>query len=232
LWILNRQGYREAVLYKRFILPLAVFVGSYMPTAAQTPSAQISSTQERVAAITTTVRTVPAPLPTSSFRPSENAGSFGAPFSYRFTRTYALDPNLDSLWPMHEAKTLFLTQSTLPLLQLWGGHLWLDGFTCTLNMQNVQLGPSAAGGLLDFRPQRQAYMVGPRSVELYGVNLTFHFGRNLQAERPAPVWRSLARLVGRAPQSIDDQLIDWRPVKATGQLLGLKAASSGFRNPD
>ena len=226
------QGEREAVMYKRLILLLTLFVGSYMPTAAQTSPPPIVSTEENVAALTTKVRTVLAPLPIS--RPSENAGKFPAYFRYSLTRTYELDQNLDRLWPMKEAKTLFLTHSTLPLLQLWGGHLWLDGFTSTLNMQNVQLGPSAAGGLLDFRPQRQAYMVGPRSIELYGVNLTFHFGRNLQAECPAPVWRSLARLVGGAPHSIDDQLIDWRSghPTSTGQLLGLKAASSGFRDPD
>jgi hypothetical protein len=198
-------------MYKRFILPLTVFISSYVPTAAQTPPLQLVPTEEHAAAVTTTVRIVPALMPTSLFRPSEDAGRSFAHFSYTFTRANELNQNLENLSPMHEVKTLFLTQSTLPLLQFWGGHLWLDGFTSTLNMQNVQLGPSAAGGLLDFRPQRQAYMVGPRSIELYGVNLSFHFGRNAQVGRPAPIWRSLARIVGSAPRSIDCHLFNWQP---------------------
>jgi hypothetical protein len=189
-------------MYKWFILPLTVFICSYMPTAAQTSPPQIVSTQERAAAVTTTVRTVPATVPTWSFRPLEDAGRSFEHFSYTFARANALNQDLESLSPMHEVKTLFLTQSTLPLLQFWGGHLWLDEFTSTLNMQNVQLGPSAAGGLLDFRSQRQAYMVGPRSIELYGVNLSFHFGSNSQVGRPAPIWRSMARIVASAPRSI------------------------------
>ena len=196
------------MIYKRFILPLTVFIGSYMPTAAQTRPPHIISTQERAAAVTITVRTVPAPVPALSFQSSEDARRSFAHFSYTLTRANELNQNLETLSPMHEVKTLFLTQSTLPLVQFWGGHLWLDGFTSTLNMQNVQLGPSAAGGLLDFRPQRQAYMVGPRSIELYGVNLSLHLGRNAQVERPAPIWRSVARIFASAPRSIDCQLFN------------------------
>jgi hypothetical protein len=183
------------MMYKHFILPFTVFIGSYMPTtAAQTAPPPIVPTQQRAAAVTTTSRTVPAPVPTSSFRPSQDAGRYFEHFSYTFPRPKELNQNLESLSPIHEVKTLFLTQSTLPLLQFGGGHLWLDGFTSTLNMQNVQLGPSAAGGLLDFRPQ-QAYMVGPRSIQLYGVNLSFHFRRNAQVGRPGPIWQSVGGLL-------------------------------------
>jgi hypothetical protein len=186
-------------MHKRFILLLGVFLGSHVPTAAQTSAPQIVTAQERIAPIMTMVRTVSAPLLATAFLPPEGPGESSAHFSYLFTGWYERDQgleNLESLSPMREVKTLFLTQSMLPLVQLWGGRLRLDGFTSTLHMQNVQLGPSAAGGLLDFRPQRQGYPGGPRSFGLYGVSLSFHFGRDAQIGRPAQIWRCLARIVG------------------------------------
>ena len=114
-----------------------------------------------------------------------------------FARAYERDQGLEglkSLSPIRQVKTLFLTQSMLPLLQLWGGRLRLDGFCSTFHMQNVQLGPSAAGGLLDFRPQLQRYQGGPHSIGFYGVSLSFHFGRDAQIGRPAQIWQSIARI--------------------------------------
>ena len=99
-------------------------------------------------------------------------------------KAYERDQGLEglkSLSPMREVKTLFLTQSMLPLLQLWGGRLRLDGFT---SRQNVQLGPS----------ELQGHPGGPRSIGFRGVSLSFHFGRDAQIGRPAQIWQSLARI--------------------------------------
>ncbi len=63
-------------------------------------------------------------------------------------------------------------------------------------MQNGQFGPPTAGGLLDFRPRRQGYLGAPRSVDLHGVSLSFHFGRDAQIGCPTQIWRSLAQIVG------------------------------------
>ena len=57
---------------------------------------------------------------------------------------------------MDEVKTLTLTQSSLPLFQLWGERLQLDAFQSTLHSHNVQLGPSGYGGIEGFRPTRQS----------------------------------------------------------------------------
>jgi hypothetical protein len=184
-------------MHIRFILLLGVVLGSYVPMPAQTPARQIVPAQERITPIVTTVRTVPAALLAPSSPLSENPGKSAAHFGYLFAGGYERDQGLEglkSLSPMREVKTLFLTQSMLPLAQFWGGRLRLDGFTSTLHTQNVQLGPSAAGGLLDFRPQRQGYPGGPRSVGLYGVSLSFHFGRDAQIGRPAQIWQRLARI--------------------------------------
>lgn len=181
---------------KRFILLLGVLLGSEMPTAAQTRVPQIIRTQERVASIMMTVHAVPAPLLATSFLLSEDPGKSSAHFNYQFAGAYERDQSPGSLLPMHVVRTLFLTQSSLPLLQFWGGRLRLAGFKNTLHLQNVQLGPSGGASLQDFHPARQCYPGGPRSVSFSGLSLSFHFGRDPQIGRPTQIWRSVARIVG------------------------------------
>src|ERR1700720_3817706 len=183
-------------MHKRFILLLSVFLGCRVLTAAQTPVPELVPAQELVASIVTAA---PAPLLAVSFLLPEKHGKSTAHFSYLFAGAYEYerDQSLEgfaNLSPMREVKTLFLTQSLLPLVQIWGGRLRLDGFTSPLHMQNVQLGASAAGGLQDSRLLRQGYPGGPRSVDLYGVSLSFHFGRDAQIGRPTQIWRCLARI--------------------------------------
>jgi hypothetical protein len=185
-------------MHKWFILLLGVFLGSHVPTAAQTRAPQFVRAQEQVAPIMSMVRTVPASLLAASFPLSEDPGKPTVYFRYMSAGAYERDrslESLESLSPMREVKTSFLTQSSLPLVQLWGGRLRLDVFTSTLNMQNVQFGPSAAGGLLDFRRPRQVYPGGPRSVDLFGLSLSFHFGRNAQIGRPIQIWQYIAKIV-------------------------------------
>ncbi len=184
-------------MHKPLILLLGMVLGSPLPASAQTLAPQILQTTP----IVSMVRTVWAPSLAAPFLSPENLRKPVIHFSHLFAGTEERGQGLEglrSLSPMHQVKTLFLTQSMLPLVQLWGGRLRLDGFTSTLQMQNVQLGPSAAGGLLDFRPSRQGYLGGPRSVGLYGVSVSFHFGRDAQVGRPTQIWRCLARMVGAA----------------------------------
>jgi hypothetical protein len=185
---------------KRLILLLGMLLGSYVPVTAQTPTPQIVSARDWIAPTMAVVRTLTAPSPAPSFPLSEIPGKSAARSTYVFTRAYRDEQSLEgleslkSLSQMREVKTLFLTRSTLPLVQLWGGRLRLDGFKSRVHMQNVQLGPSGGGGLLDFRPPRQWYPGGPRSIGLYGISLSFHFGREAQIDRPTQIWQRLARI--------------------------------------
>src|SRR6202140_5012835 len=134
-------------MHKRFILLLGVFLGSRVLTAAQMPAPELVPAQELVSSIVTAA---PAPLLAVSFLLPQNPGKSAAHFSYLFAGAYERAQGLEglaSLSPMREVKTLFLTQSLLPLVQIWGGRLRLDGFFRPLPMQNGELGPSAAGGL-------------------------------------------------------------------------------------
>jgi hypothetical protein len=187
----------EAVMHKRFFPLLVLFLGNLVPAAAQTPAPQIVPMQDRIAPLVDVVPTATAPLLVVSPLLPDNPGKPAAHFSCLFARACEGHPGLDdlkSLSPMHEVKTLILTQSLLPLVQLWGGRLRLDGFTSRLHMQNMQLGPSA-GGLQDFRSPRENYPGGMRSVDLYGFSLSFHFGRDAQVGHPTQAWRSLPRIV-------------------------------------
>jgi len=209
---------------RKLILLLGVFLASHLPAAAQTRAPRIVAEQDRMAQSiamvqaaptpllavslplpgnlgSSALRTVPAPLPPASFpRPKKHADS-AAHFSYVFAKPYQPDQGLDGLEnmsQMSEVDTLFLKQSSLPLMQIWGGRMRFDGFASTMNVQNVQLGPSAGGGLQDYRPWRQGVLGVPPSVDSYGVSMTFHFGRAAQVGRPAQIWRTVSRIVGSA----------------------------------
>ena len=185
-------------MHKRFFPLLVLFLGNLVPVAAQMPAPQIVPRQDRIGPLVDVVPTATAPAPLLVVSPllPDNPEKSAIHSSYRFARAYERDPGLEglveSLSPMHEVKTLILTQSLLPLVQLWGGRLRLDGFASTLHMQSVQFGPSAAGGL---RLPQQNYVGGPRSMDLYGVSLSFHFGRDAQVGHPTQAWRSLSRIV-------------------------------------
>jgi hypothetical protein len=185
-------------MYRQFILLLGMFLCANVFTAAQTTAPHMVPAQEKIAPIGAMLRTVPGPFPAVPFRRSVNRRKSALHSSYSFAPPYGPDHglrDLESLSSMSEIKTLFSTRSSLPLVELWGGHLRLDGFTSTLDMQNVQLGPSGGGSLQDFRPRRQNYPNEPRSVHLDGVSLTFHLGRNAKTGRPVQIWRCLARMV-------------------------------------
>jgi hypothetical protein len=166
------------MMRKRFIMLLGIFLGSFVPGAAQTPTPQIVLAQERVVPNITMFRKVSIPLLPSSFLLSA-PGKSPAYFSYIFQGAYKRGQDLESLSPMREVKTLFLTQSSLPLVQLWSGRLQLDAFQNTLHIQNVQPHPR-----------------GLSSVHLSGLSLSFHFGRDARTGRPIQAWQCLPRIVG------------------------------------
>jgi hypothetical protein len=183
-------------MYKRFIVLLGIFLGSHAPAAAQTSAAPIALETAYVVPTLTTLRPVSAPLPAASFQLYKYPQKSPAYFNHVFAGAYERDDSIERHPPTEVVKTLFLTRTTLPLVQFWSGRLRLDGVIGTLNMQNIQLGPSASGGLWDFRPPRQSYPGGPRSLDLYGVSVSYHFGRAARTESPPHVWRCLSRFVG------------------------------------
>jgi hypothetical protein len=191
-WIPALPG---AVMHKRFILLFGLFLSGHVPAAAQTPAPRIDLAQEHVAPIVTLLPTAANPLPAASFLLSQNPGKSNAHFSLLFSGAYERDYDLKHLSPMDEVKTLTLTQSILPLVQLWGGRLQLDAFQSTLHVQNVQFDPFGNNGMRGSRLSGRSYPGGPRSVHLSGLSLSFHFGRDARTGHPAEAWRRLSRVL-------------------------------------
>jgi hypothetical protein len=95
-------------MHKRFILLLGVFLDSHVPTPGQMSAPQIVSAQERVAPIMTTV---PAPVARPVLPAVRKPRKIRRPLPLPTLGAYERDQNLESLSPMREVKTLFLTQS-------------------------------------------------------------------------------------------------------------------------
>jgi len=169
-------------MYKRFIVLLGIFLGCHAPVAAQTPAPQIILAPEPVAAAITTLPTVSPPPLTASLLLYQDSGKSPVHFSRLFAGAYDRDHSSGLLPPTEVVKTLFFTQTSFSLVQLWSSRLQLEAFQDTLHFQNVQLVRSGYSGL--------------RSAHFSGLSLTYHFGRDTHAGTPTQSWRSLSQIVG------------------------------------
>lgn len=183
--------------HKRFIVLLGIFLGSHVPAVAQTAAPQLIPAQERVAPTMTMLRTVSTASPATFYLQSQDPGKSFAHFSRVLVGAYESDPSLERFAPMEEVKTLYFTQSSLPLLQLWGGRLQLGAFQSTFRIQNVQLGPLSYRGTRDFRRPLEGFPGGPSSIRVSGLSMSFHFGGDTWVGRPILPWQRFSRIVGR-----------------------------------
>lgn len=182
-----------AVMHKPFLLLLGLFLGSHVPTAAQTPTLRDAPAQEHVAPTITIPPSVSIPLHAPPFL-SQGPEKSNAHFSRMFAGAYETDDRLENFLLMNEVKTLTLTQSSLPLVQLWGGHLQLQAFHSTLHIQGALLNPFDTGSMRSLLP-RQTYLVPP-SIDLSGLSLGLYFSRNARTGNLAQSWWRLSRILG------------------------------------
>jgi hypothetical protein len=124
---------------------------------------------------------------TSSVLLIQRQGQFHDGYSFRITANYRLQ-DADSLFPFHETKTLFATESRVPVAQIWGARLQVNFFAVTLYTRNVMLGPLASNEALP-RPRQL------RSVDLYGIGVSVPLGRDARWEDSKRLWASLSRIV-------------------------------------
>ena len=177
-------------MYKRFILLLGVMLGGHA-AVAQTSAPKIVVAQELTTPSKPMVRTAAMPLLTASPVLNLDLGKSPPRFSVLYSGVNEGNHSLEGFPQPEQTKTFLYTQTSVPLIQLWGGRLQLDVFQSTFHIQNMQPGPM---GLV--RSQGQSYPGGPRSSQLSGVSLSFAFGRGARGERPNELWRHLTRIAG------------------------------------
>ena len=193
------------MMYKPFILLLGIFLGSHRPAVAQTPPPRIVLAREQVAPVLSILPTSMLPtvsssirFPLFSFRLFQDPEKTNAHFSPQIAGPYQVDFSLEHLSPMNEVRTVILTQSSLPLVQFWGGRLELDAFQTTLHLESGQLGLIGTGGMRNSLLSGRSYPGGPRSVHLSGLSLNIRFGREARSGHPARLWRRLTRMMDAA----------------------------------
>jgi hypothetical protein len=170
------------VTCKCFIVLLGILAGSQVPSAGQEPAPQVVLAQKQVAPVITAFRAESTALLAPSGLLSQDFENSLAHSSPLILGPYERKHGLEHLSPIRKVKTLILTQSSLPLVQLWDGKLQLDAFQSTQRIQNVQFGALGYGAM-------------SRSVHLSGLTLTFQFGRVGRTQRPTEAWRCVPRMV-------------------------------------
>jgi hypothetical protein len=174
-------------MQKWLILPLGVLLSSCLSAAAQTPAIQVLVIQKPSAPLLMLVRVVPAQLPPAPVPPAEPAAKTLVGFTALLAWAESPDQGLKGLPSVEVIKTTFAMESRVPIVQLPGERLQLDGFASTHYLGNVLLGPSGLG-----HPGVRV----PRSAWVSGSSLSFRLGRDAQTERHADGWRRLAWMVG------------------------------------
>jgi hypothetical protein len=181
---------------KPFILLLGIFLGGHRPAVAQTLTPQIVLAQQHIVPTLSMIPTVSTALPAFSFLLLRDPTKSNPHFSRQFAGVYPRDYSLEHLSPMDEVRTVILTQSSLPLVQFWGGRLQLDAFQSTLRIQNGQLGLVGGGGMRNSLLSGQNFPGGPHSIHLAGLSLSFRFGRDARTGHPDQLCRRLTRTIG------------------------------------
>jgi hypothetical protein len=139
-----------------------------------------------------------APLSAMHSGPASLPARIASFAPHRFGRISLDDapPRTQPLIPhMNQTDTLFMSRTSFPVAQFAGSHFQLSGFGSTVHMSDVEFGPSAGGGLLDFRPPRQYGLDTPHTIDAYGLSLSFRLGRGASMDVPrSDVFKTLGKI--------------------------------------
>src|SRR5215470_16346544 len=186
-WAMAFQAMQTKLVSLKWpVLAVGLILGFHEPAGAQ-------STEHRIAFLQ------PPPSPMMAHPPRhalpfassvlliQSQVDFHEGYGFRIGRDYR-PQNPDSLSPFQETKTLFATESRVPVGQIWGARLQVNFFVVTLYTRNVMLGPLASSEA--FHHPRQL-----RSVDLYGIGVSVPLGRDARWEGSKSLWRSVPRIV-------------------------------------
>jgi hypothetical protein len=168
------------------VLAVGLILGFHEPAGAQSNEDRIAFLQSPPSPIIASPPRHALPL-ASSVLLIQSQVDFHEGYGFRITTDYR-PQNPDSLSPFQETKTLFATESRVPVAQIWGARLQVNFFVVTLYTRNVMLGPLASSEA--FHRPRQL-----RSVDLYGIGVSVPLGRDARWEGSKSLWRSVSRIV-------------------------------------
>jgi len=173
---------------------LGTFFVAVLPAAAQTSISRTSVASNSISALAPARSTSPPRSGSGAFAGIQLRSFSASSRAPALAGRYADDGA--SLLPLpDQVTTLFASQSIVPVAAFGKGRLSFAGFSATLHMGNVVLGPSGAGGLLDFRPPRHYQPADPRPMDSYGLSLKLHLGRPVDLGHCAEFWRGVSRLL-------------------------------------
>ena len=174
---------------KRLVLVLGLILGSHARAGAQSTEHRIAFVQSLPSSMLVLPPRHAVSL-ASSVLLIQQQGNFHDGYGFRIAGNYG-DQNPGSLSPFQETKTWFLTESRLPVAQIWGARMRVSLFKVTLKTGNIMLGPLAANEAL----HRPSHPGGPRSTDLYGIDVSVPLGRDARWEGSTVPWRTLLRIV-------------------------------------
>jgi hypothetical protein len=178
----------------QLILVIGLTVCGCLPAEAQTIAKVIFLAQPRSGPMMLLSKPPPPKSPPRKVFPAINP----PPKSLlRFTRistaTYDPERNLEDRLAITLDRTPFVTESTIPVAELWGGRLQLEGFDTT-RTRDPQFAPLGVGQVTP--PASRDLASVNRSVDYDGLSIRFEFG-NSPTRRPAKIWHYLRWVVGK-----------------------------------
>jgi hypothetical protein len=176
------------VSLKRLVLILGLILGTHARAGAQSTEYRIAFVQSPPSSMMVFPPRHAVPLD-SSVLLIQQQGNFHDGYGFRITGNYR-DQNPGSISPFQETKTSFVTESRLPVAQIWGARMRVSLFKLTLKTGNIMLGPLASNEAL----HRPRHTGEPRSADLYGIGVSVPLGRNARWEGSTVPWRSLLRI--------------------------------------
>jgi hypothetical protein len=178
-----------------FVAAAGLLLIACFPTEAQTPGSQFALEQTPS---DLTMILFPGRLPWLSpiVLPIQFFGkSFPRP-TFLLDEAYKPDASLENLLLIESFRTPFLTESSLPVADLWQG-LKLVLFESTIHPRGLELGSPTSGiGFYYMRPATNDQAGAANSVGLSGISLRYSFGRDAERGRPVPIWRCVSWVMG------------------------------------
>ena len=158
-------------MQKKLILVLGALLGSSLPASGQTLSARLDLAQKRSEPRFTqlTASSIDLPLITALLARPPAESPVRRPIALALVDYQKPKPKHPSRVRVELVQTPFIRQGRVPLAQLWGGRLRLDGFAGEMVMKNVLDGPLRSG---------HSGTMQSRAAAAYGMSLSFRLGRD------------------------------------------------------